>query len=471
MMINYQSYFAKRRSRLKNAAVWITLLAVVASQQNLRGADWPTYMHDNARSGVTAEVFDPAQMTEPLWVYTSPAPPQMAWPGPPPFDAGHRRAALAATRDFDAAFYTTAAGKAVFFGSSVTDGVYCLDGATGQQRWYYRTDGPVRFAPSYSAGKVFFGSDDGYVYCVGADSGKLVWKYRAGDEERLVGHDGSLVPFWPVRTNVAVDGEKVYFSASLVPWRTPYLCALDAATGADTGAGLYKQEARAPGMESTYKGSILTPMGATLLSQTKVYLMQGRIAPQVFDRATGKHLGMLGVPGEGWAANMSVWAGGGTYALLTPDERLIHGRGGLWKTGDTLNEFKADGSRDFVARHPSATCMVIAGGRSYTISTVNEIKEQGLIILSQTTLSAVNRNGGKKLWQVESDCPYTLIMAGGVLLAGGDEKIVAYHSEDGRELWRQEVTGRVRGLTFANGRLLVSTDTGHVYAFGEMAGP
>ena len=48
--------------------------------------DWPTYMHDNARSGVTAENLLPDELDE-GWVYVSPVPPQVAWDGGAPWDS------------------------------------------------------------------------------------------------------------------------------------------------------------------------------------------------------------------------------------------------------------------------------------------------------------------------------------------------------------------------------------------------
>ena len=63
---------------------------------------------------------------------------------------------------------------AVFFGSSVTGKVYALDAATGDVRWTFFAEGPVRFAPTVVDKKVYFGSDDGYAYCLDAKDGKLV---------------------------------------------------------------------------------------------------------------------------------------------------------------------------------------------------------------------------------------------------------------------------------------------------------
>ena len=48
--------------------------------------DWPSYMHDNARSGVTTEGPSLDGLND-AWVYVPPAPPRVAWDGGAPWDA------------------------------------------------------------------------------------------------------------------------------------------------------------------------------------------------------------------------------------------------------------------------------------------------------------------------------------------------------------------------------------------------
>jgi polyvinyl alcohol dehydrogenase (cytochrome) len=78
------------------------------------------------------------------------------------------------------------AGGRVFIGSD-NGFVYAIDAASGCGYWSFQTDGSVRTAisigsigtaalPRYAA---YFGDLKGYVYAVDADSGALVWKKRA----------------------------------------------------------------------------------------------------------------------------------------------------------------------------------------------------------------------------------------------------------------------------------------------------
>ena len=97
----------------------------------------------------------------------------------------------------------------------------------------------------------------------------------------------------------------MYFAASLVPWKSTYLCSVNAATGSDSGTNLYKTS-----------GGIV-PNGAILASPTKIYVPQGRYYPHVFDRISGSSLGTL----DGTA---------GAFALLTsdgPSTAWLSGRG------------------------------------------------------------------------------------------------------------------------------------------------
>ena len=118
------------------------------------GADWPTYRHDIARSGVTTEELS-RQLAE-SWVFQLRHAPQPAWGAPNPRPVGgwyglheYRRV------HFDDAYHVVVAGNAAFFGSSADGKVYCIDLDTGKERWSAFTDGPIRLAPTVSKGWVY----------------------------------------------------------------------------------------------------------------------------------------------------------------------------------------------------------------------------------------------------------------------------------------------------------------------------
>ena len=455
--------------------IWAVFWAVIVflfPETVIYAKDWTTYMHDNSRSGVTAEKLDLSNLNQ-AWVYTSPAPPRTAWSGPAPLDAGRTNAPLPATRDFDTAFFVTAVNDSVYFGSSVTNSVHCLNIYSGSEKWFHRTDGPVRFPPTYYNGRIYFGSDDGYLYCADAADGSEVWKYSPSGKTRLLGNNNNLVPMWPIRTGTGIYDGKVYFAASLVPWKAPYLCSLDAKTGADTGTELYKTQ---PVVSvEPYSRGVLTPMGSILLSSTKIYLPQGRMSAYMFNRTTGSPIGMFSTTGEGIISWMNNWSGG-TYALLTPDSRYFQGHSRLGAffgypiEGDYLFEFNAE-TRDMIACHDSAAAMVVSGSHSYIIEkTFDKHPVEGFVTAVHGTVKCILRSNGSTRWSksnLDYD-PYTLIKAGDIIFVGGTKKVVAYDCSDkGKEVWTKKVTGKVRGLAAANGYLFASTDTGHIYAFGK----
>ncbi len=119
---------------LRSVVVGIILVSVLAVPAV--EADWPTYRYDGARSGVS-----PEQLKTPLhlqWVYVPNHGPQPAWPEP-----GRELHRIA----FDYAYQVAIANGSVYFGSSADHKVYALDLSTGEERWQFFTNAPVRFAP------------------------------------------------------------------------------------------------------------------------------------------------------------------------------------------------------------------------------------------------------------------------------------------------------------------------------------
>lgn len=68
-------------------------------------------------------------------------------------------------------------------------------------------------------------------------------------------------------------------------------------------------------------------------------------------------------------------------------------------------------------------------------------------------------------WKRSCKYPYSLILAGDVLYAGGTGAVAAFNAKDGKSLWTNDVKGRALDLAVADGRLLVSTDEGVIHCF------
>ena len=66
----------------------------------------------------------------------------------------------------------------------------------------------VRVTPAFTQGRVLFGSDDGWVYCLEAGTGKLAWRFRAAPEELYINASGQLNSIWPSAAGVLIEDSK-----------------------------------------------------------------------------------------------------------------------------------------------------------------------------------------------------------------------------------------------------------------------
>src|SRR6266536_2127257 len=67
----------------------------------------------------------------------------------------------------------------MFRGNPAHSGVYDSPGVArfGGVKWRFHTRGMVISSPAVTAGKVYFGSSDGNLYALVADSGEQQWKF------------------------------------------------------------------------------------------------------------------------------------------------------------------------------------------------------------------------------------------------------------------------------------------------------
>jgi outer membrane protein assembly factor BamB len=190
---------------------------------------WPTYNRDLRRSGYTPETLK--LPLSPGWTYQAMQPPAPAWPAPAKQDFWHNKDELPARVTYDRAFHLDSDGRRLIFDSSAEDHVTCIDAHTAVLQWRFTTEGPVRLAPTIDQGRVYFGSDDGFAYCLDLHQGKLLWKYRAAPSDRRIPGNQRIISAWPVRSGVVVDRGQARFSAGLFPAQGTYQFAVDAQAG------------------------------------------------------------------------------------------------------------------------------------------------------------------------------------------------------------------------------------------------
>ena len=96
------------------------------------------------------------------------------------------------------------ADGSVFVSAYDQHAVYALDAGSGATQWRFPAGGVVNSPPTIWKGRAIFGCNDGWVYCLSATSGKLVWKYRAAPlDRRIIAHE-NLESLWPVHGSVLV---------------------------------------------------------------------------------------------------------------------------------------------------------------------------------------------------------------------------------------------------------------------------
>ncbi len=124
--------------------------------------------------------------------------------------------------------------KKIYFGSD--DGhIYAVDAESGRQLWKRATKGPVPSTPAVAGGIVYVTSYDGDVYALNAETGALKWKFATGGERRFEAK--GLHGMQPKNQTIA-DPFDVYLSSPVVADGAVYfgsgddnVYALDAATG------------------------------------------------------------------------------------------------------------------------------------------------------------------------------------------------------------------------------------------------
>ncbi|MHC4560589.1 MAG: outer membrane protein assembly factor BamB family protein, partial [Planctomycetota bacterium] len=137
--------------------------------------DWPTYRHDPARSGYTQSIV-PSDL-------------KLSW-----------------QRQLEGRLTSlvNANGK-VYVASVDTHTLYALDEDNGQVLWSYTAGGRVDSPPTIYNGRVLFGSADGWIYCLRASDGQLVWRFQAAPQDLRLTAFEQLESVWPVPGSVLVQ--------------------------------------------------------------------------------------------------------------------------------------------------------------------------------------------------------------------------------------------------------------------------
>lgn len=200
---------------------------------------------------------------------------------------------------FDVSYEPVAASGRLFVPSMSADNITAYSADTGEELWRYYAVGPVRFAPVYDKGRLFFVSDDGFLYSLRADTGEMLWRFRGSFNYRSVLGNERLISIWPARGGPVIKDNIVYFAAGVLPFEGVFVHAVCA----DTGRAVWSNSTSGSiwdlhqhGGAWSYGGP--SPQGYIAVAQDRVIVPGGRTPPAVYDRHTGEFLYFRQATGE-----------------------------------------------------------------------------------------------------------------------------------------------------------------------------
>jgi outer membrane protein assembly factor BamB len=395
--------------------------------------DWPMFRHDIERSAVSSEEIK--LPLNPAWTHVPDAPPARAWTNPKAWNISAGANDLVSTLDYDQAHHAIVADGKLFYGASATDSVYCLD-TDGNERWVYTCEGPVRLSPVYHDGKIFFGSDDGFVYCLNADDGTVVWKHLAGPTNRLIPGNGRVISEWPVRSGLIVDKGLVYFCAGIFPSHGVYMGAIDEKSG-----------------EAKWKQKIaVSPQGHLLATDDRIFVPTGRTPFQEFNRADGKNVAKLG-RSTSWGKRLH----GGCLAVII-DGKLVSGP----SEDGQIDLF--DGKNSVIRL--AGLQLMVSGDKTYLLTT------KGLQNVHRDKLPSTKdkRRGAPEkaiVWDSAAAGARCMAKAGGTIFVGGKNFLKAYTADGGEETWSMPLDGTVESIAISGGKVFACTDDGRIHCMAQ----
>ena len=452
------------------AAICFAVSVVGTAIAPAPAADWPQWRYDAGRTAASPEVLAPElhlQWTRRL------APPRPAWPKYPRLC-------------FDVSYEPVVLGKRMFVPSMVTDSVTALDTDSGAESWKFFADGPVRLAPVAQDGRVYFVSDDGHLYCVGADDGRLLWKFRAAAAEnkdrKVLGND-RLISLCPARGGPVLAGGKIFIGSGVWPFEDVGVFALDAKTGQVVWSnGDVRRLPEALRDHSARREGGLSPQGYLAVLGDKLIVPSGRAMPGIFDCQTGA----LAPYGSDWGGRNLLHKGcwyvsgigdhffqsGDLYELATLARIQI----------DPANAKELGAFREPVLTPEAVYCSLpvnqqqgyrLAGVGFQRIAAWDITTPAEWITLENPQKLKFKSAVYDELWSLAGNLQVH-IKSGPRLYAGGEGTVAAVEiPKQGaapKISWQAQIDGTPSRMLSADGKLFVVTREGSLYAFGPEKG-
>lgn len=413
---------------------------------------WPCYRRDAWRSGSTPielpTVFE-TKWTRPLG---TPATTHLAedW-GYNPFIRGPVTAPV------------VAAGRLLVARPDAHE-VVTIDARNGRELWRFVADGRVDTPPTIWRGLCLFGTRSGWIYCLQASSGELIWRLRAAAGEEQIVAFGQTESPWPVAGGVLVIDGTAYFAAG-----RQYLAeggvrffAVDAVTGEvrwmkcvnDLPDHHYY---KAAGLEFDNYDLMVCDGDKVAMSRW------------LFDRMTGES---SVVPQSGFAHYTT-----GSSGVVAPRGHWTYGprmgRGGDRIKRRPLVVFRenvligaTDDRRGLFRRDFTADECETFDREWYSYRAVSRVPVDG----GELTRTERLMHGAQWTATEATDAPINAMVLAGehVYCATEDGKLAVFSTDDGRLVAVQGLAPIVwDGMAAANGCLYVSAGTGEIVCLGN----
>jgi len=446
-------------------------------------ADWPMWRYDAGRTG-----YSPADLPAELslqWAREL-LPVVPAWPY-------ERR------MQFDTCYEPIVLGKMLFVGSPNDGSVTAYDTETGDQKWKFYTDGPVRFAPAGWKGRLYVASDDGHVYCLDAETGRARWTFRAAPRERPdLRHLGNnrLISPWPVRGGPVIANGTLYFGSGIWPTMGTFVYALDAETGKVVWSNRRLNRIADIRVDhNRVADSALVPQGYLVMAGGKLLVPNGRSMPVGLDPKTGKLLYYV----QGYRRGECRVTAKGKYIYVGRQAVLDinTGRevGERWHEGheETPKEFSPrydlfegpmwpykfiHGCDAWSALGPGAAY----GGRHGTFYAhdVDRVEKSTYKKKYREADLEPGKWEAPLLWKLttprakERQPSSTIVRAGKRLYGHSGKTLMAIdppsEGKGAKLAWEKKLPGTPATMLAADGKLFVVTQEGHILCFGGKAG-
>jgi len=419
---------------------------------------WPCYRHDALRSGSTT-----GQVPREL---------KILWATP----LGGRPEGVIA-EDWRCDYFIrdpigppVVAGGLVYVTRPDAHQVVALDGKAGSIRWTFTANGRVDTAPTIHRGLCLFGCKSGWVYCLRADNGSMIWRLRAAPlDERIVAY-GQIESPWPVPGSVLVVDDVAYFAAGrhsladggILVFAVEPVC----------GRVRWVQRLDSVPQRQFYGSSGLEFDNFDLLQCEGTAVAMSR---WLFDRETGKiacrekaGFARLGSGGSGVMFPRGSWSyAPGNETEQWPERPFVRPLAvfrdntlyGCSQDRRTLlrRDFRLDAGEEFDAEWFSGWTTYSRAGKG------------GDLWRSQRIARAATWTAALSGSPLSKNSVAAMILAGDALyVAGSQGGLVGFDTKDGRGLGQLEVPPPVwDGMAAAAGRLILSTRDGHVICLGE----